>query len=114
MSFTNSRSNLRHIPAPQAGFTVLGLHGLGMIIRRHLTFDSEVAKAKAKAHADKGGTMGLKNKGGIMEKIIRRTRRTRRTRTRTRRRNKNNTTPKKTSLPHRHRHYLGRMRPALC
>ena len=28
MSFTNSRSNFRHIPAPQAGFTVLGLLGL--------------------------------------------------------------------------------------
>ena len=27
MSFTNSRSNFRHIPAPQAGFTVLGLLG---------------------------------------------------------------------------------------
>ena len=28
MSFTNSRSDLRHIPAPQAGFTVLRLLGL--------------------------------------------------------------------------------------
>ena len=31
MSCTNSWSNLRHIPAPQAGFTVLRLPGLGMV-----------------------------------------------------------------------------------
>ena len=31
MSCTNSWSNLRHIPAPQAGFTVLGLPGLWMV-----------------------------------------------------------------------------------
>ena len=29
MSFTKSRSNLRHIPAPPEGFAVLGLLGLG-------------------------------------------------------------------------------------